>query len=181
MSPPVLPDSSPFSSEQRNWLNGYLAGLNQIQSADNSIQTVHVPAIPVLVLFGSQSGTAEGLAQALTEKLAAVSSAAGAACVPGNNSNGFKFNPRLLGMDHFRDYNWATEKCILLLTSTWGEGDMPDNAVAFWEWLKSPEAPVLSQTHFAVLGLGDRNYAHFCQACVQVFTRLTKMRVIPIA
>ncbi len=49
-------------------------------------------------------------------------------------------------------------KHILLLCSTWGEGDMPDNAAAFWGWLKSDQAATLTHAAFAVLGLGDRNY-----------------------
>ncbi len=191
MSPPVLPDSSPFSSEQRNWLNGYFAGLSNADingntiaaSNDNTtvasngsatIQSLSAATLPVLVLFGSQSGTTEGLAQTLTEKLAATKAPDG---------TGPRYTPRLMGMDQYRDFDWTQETTILLLTSTWGDGDMPDNAVAFWEWLKSPEAPTLSKLQFSVLGLGDRNYSHFCQAGKNLDARLFELgakRIIPL-
>ncbi len=191
MSPPVLPDSSPFSSEQRNWLNGYFAGLSNTDINGNTfaasngntsvasngsatVGSVATATLPVLVMFGSQSGTTEGLAQTLTEKLAATKAPDG-----GHP----RYNSRLMGMDQYLNFDWTQETSILLLTSTWGDGEMPDNAVAFWEWLKSPEAPVLPKIQFAVLGLGDRNYSHFCQAGKNLDARLFELgakRLFPL-
>ncbi len=184
MISPVLPESSPFSSEQRNWLNGFLAGLASTGSSPTPQGTVSTPistssipgtpATPVLVLFGSQSGTAESLAHALCDKIAAFASA---------NGVDPRFLPRVLGMDRFREVNWATETSILMLTSTWGDGDMPDNAGAFWDWLKVSDAPTMSHVGFAVLGLGDRNYAHFCQAGKNLdgrFAELGAKRLLPL-
>lgn len=186
MHTPILPDSSPFTSEQRNWLNGFLAGLSNTMGTEANTApsglisgsgTGH-PAkstvLPVLILFGSQSGTAEGLASALAEKLAAFAGAGG---------NAPRFQPRVLGMDRFREVDWASESRILLLSSTWGDGEMPDNAVAFWDWLKDSEAPSLAHATFAVLGLGDRNYAHFCQAGRNLDGRISELgakRLIPL-
>jgi sulfite reductase (NADPH) flavoprotein alpha-component len=185
---PVLPESSPFSSEQRNWLNGFLAGLSNTQSlggfsaqqggssASGPSAASVAPALPVLILFGSQSGTAEGLAQALSEKLAAYAGA-------GANGTGPRLNPRVVGMDRFREVEWASEARILLLSSTWGDGDMPDNAVAFWDWLKGADAPSMAHAGYAVLGLGDRNYAKFCQAGRNLdgrFAELGAKRLVPL-
>ena len=186
MHTPVLPDSSPFTSEQRHWLNGFLAGLSNtlgpangasagLASVPGAPASASVaPALPVLILFGSQSGTAEGLAQALAEKMSAFAGARG---------HGPLLKPRVLGMDKFKDVDWASESRILMLSSTWGDGDMPDNAVAFWDWLKGSAAPSMAHASFAVLGLGDRNYARFCQAGRNLdgrFSELGAKRLMPL-
>ena len=56
----------------------------------------------------------------------------------------------------------AQEKCALIVTSTWGEGDPPENAVKFWEQLKAQNDLKLSSLNYSVLALGDTNYQHFC-------------------
>jgi len=177
MKTPVLPESAPFSVEQRMWLNGFLAGVSNYTGSAASGPASGLgspaappvtPALPVLVLYGSQSGTSEGLAQALAGKLQA--------------AGGARLEPRVVGMDKFKDVAWASESRILMLTSTWGDGDMPDNAVAFWDWLKGPEAPSMAHVKFAVLGLGDRNYARFCQAGRNLdgrFAELGATRLLP--
>ncbi|MDQ3000724.1 MAG: sulfite reductase subunit alpha [Fibrobacterota bacterium] len=180
MSPnsPVLPESAPFSVDQRMWLNGFLAGLSNPGLGGSSaamipaIAASAVPAIPVLVLFGSQSGTSEGLAQSFAENLKASIFAGGAARV----------EPRVMGMERFKEIQWSSETAVLMLTSTWGDGDMPDNATAFWDWLKGHDTPTLSNLGFAVLGLGDRNYSRFCQAGKNLdgrFAELGAKRLLP--
>ncbi|HKP94438.1 MAG TPA: sulfite reductase subunit alpha [Fibrobacteria bacterium] len=163
MNSPVLPETAPFSTEQRMWLNGFLAGLSNLGAgAGAAAATPALPdfsapvasAVPVLVLYGSQSGTAEGLSQALADKLKAKAFARGSV----------RAVPRVAGLEKFKDIAWADETTVLVITSTWGDGDMPDNAVAFWEWFKTAAAPSLSHVSFAVLGLGDHSYSRFCQA-----------------
>jgi sulfite reductase (NADPH) flavoprotein alpha-component len=183
MKPPILPDTAPFSSEQRMWLNGFLAGLSNSGlngSAAASSQTPGpdfpasvTPAIPVLVMYGSQSGTAEGLSHALADKIKAHAFAGGSV----------RLEPRVVGMEKFQDVGWAGETRVLMLSSTWGEGDMPDNAVAFWDWLKGSQAPSLAHLGFAVLGLGDHSYARFCQAGKNLDGRLAELgakRLLPL-
>ena len=169
MHVPVLPESAPFSIDQRMWLNGFLAGLaNGLVPAASPV----APALPVLVLYASQSGTAEGLAHALADKLQAAAFA-----------NGSPAQARVACMNTFRDIAWASEKTILMLTSTWGDGDMPDNGVAFWDWLKSPEAPALAHVNYAVLGLGDKTYTRYCQAGKNLdgrFAELGAKRLLPL-
>ncbi len=170
MTVPYLPESAPFSLDQRMWLNGFLAGLANglIPSAPPAV----APALPVLVLYASQSGTAEGLAHAFADKLKAAAFA-----------NGSPAEPRVACMQTYKDIAWATEKTILLLTSTWGDGDMPDNGVAFWEWLKSPEAPALAHVSYAVFALGDKTYTRFCQAGKNLDSRFAELgakRMLPL-
>ncbi len=194
MNTPALPESAPFTSDQRNWLNGFLAGMANALPAllsgnpnvtshqgltglgSNSLSSQPAPTLPLLILYGSQSGTSEGLALALGDKFISRAQEAGAQGRSG-------FNPKVAGLDHFRELNLAEEKNILCITSTWGDGDMPDNGVSFWNWFKSSEAPSLSHANFSILGLGDKSYARFCQAgknLDQRFQELGANRILPL-
>jgi sulfite reductase (NADPH) flavoprotein alpha-component len=133
------------------WLNGYLAGLFSDAGAGASAMAglsaaPATPAKPLTILFGSQTGTAEGIAKK-TAKVA--------------ETRGFK--PQLVCMDQYEKANLAAAEHVLVITSTYGDGDPPDNAQSFWSYLKGESAPRMERTHFSVLALGDTNYPAFCQ------------------
>jgi sulfite reductase (NADPH) flavoprotein alpha-component len=178
----VIPEGAPFTTEQRQWLNGFIAGLNSVAALGGVAQTgtpgsptpaatEAPPGAPLLILYGSQSGNAEGLAHDLAAKIRM-------------RVGGAALSPRVIGMEHFADIDFAVEKHILAISSTWGEGDMPDNAVAFWNWLQSDKAPGLGHAAFSVLALGDRNYRRFCQAGKNLdgrFAELGARRLRPLS
>jgi sulfite reductase (NADPH) flavoprotein alpha-component len=178
----VIPEGAPFTTEQRQWLNGFIAGLNSVAALGGVAQNVAPgspapaapeapPGAPLLILYGSQSGNAEGLAHDLAAKIRM-------------RVGGAALSPRVIGMEHFADIDFAAEKHILAISSTWGEGDMPDNAVAFWTWLQSDKAPGLGHAAFSVLALGDRNYRRFCQAGKNLdgrFAELGARRLRPLS
>src|SRR5262249_17712365 len=139
---PYIPDNAPFSAEQRAWLNGFLAGLfsNGPAPQPSSPSSPAKPAEHLLILFGSQTGTAEGLAP----KFAAQ------ACQRG-------FAPQVLTLNEFQQANLTAGGKLIVVSSTWGDGDPPDNATSFWSWLSADSAPGLEKLQFSVLGLGDRN------------------------
>ena len=150
---PFIPDNAPFTAEQRLWLNGYLAGLFSNAGGDLASRAAAglstapaAPKPPLLVLYGSQTGTAEGVAK----KTAKAAEARG-------------FAPRMVCLDKFESVDLVKEERVLVITSTYGDGDPPDNAQGFWNWLSSDTAPRLEQTSFSVLALGDTNYAAFCE------------------
>ena len=163
---PFIPENAPFTPEQRLWLNGYLAGL--FSNAGVGAQAAAVSAAsarPLTILFGSQTGTAEGLAKKASKEA---------------EKRGFA--PKLVCMEKHDTVDLAKEENVLVITSTYGDGEPPDNAQAFWNYLKSDTAPTLAHLNFSVLALGDTNYTAFCQfgkICDERFEQLGARRVHP--
>jgi sulfite reductase (NADPH) flavoprotein alpha-component len=165
---PLVPATAPFNAQQRAWLNGYFAGLTSFaEKATESTGTVAAPAAkkPLLVLYGSQTGTAEGLAKKL-----------------GKDSAQHGFEAKVLEANTCALDTLVKAERVLLITSTWGDGDAPDNAMQFFSALHSPEAPKLETVSFSVLALGDKNYSEFCGAGKKFDARLEQLgakRVYP--
>src|SRR5690606_8425330 len=99
------------------------------------------------ILFGTQTGNAEAVAN----DIAAEAGAQG-------------FSPAVQALDDVEIERLSEMERVAIVTSTYGEGEMPDNALAFWTALSADTAPRLEHLSFAVLGLGDTAYDAFCQA-----------------
>ena len=98
------------------------------------------------VFFGSQTGNAAGLAEKTVKRAAA-----------------YGLEGKVIDMDGYDEANFASHKRILIITSTWGEGEMPDNAEALWNATSSTN-PSLSGVHYSVCAIGDSSYDEFCKA-----------------
>lgn len=157
---PVIPKNAPFTPEQRAWLNGYLAGLfaSDEAASPSSLSVEDKPKLPLLIGFGSQTGSAEGLAKKLAKEA---------------GSRGFI--TRVSELNKIAPADLAKESRFVIVTSTWGDGDAPDNAVNFWTQLSADGLPNLESLSYAVLGLGDKNYSDFCGAGKKFDERLAAL------
>jgi len=164
---PVLPDNAPFTPEQRAYLNGFLAGLFSRAPQPNLTAPAPEtkPLTPLTILFGSQTGNAENLSKRIAKEA---------------GKRGFA--PTIQDLGKYATAQLASEAALLVVTSTYGDGEPPDNAKAFWEFLGGEAAPKLAQMKFSVLALGDSNYPKFCAFGKAVDERLEKLgatRVLP--
>ena len=99
------------------------------------------------ILFGSQSGNSEELAAKFAKR-----------------ASDYGMEATVHDMDGFDLSSMSSMKRALIICSTWGEGDMPDNAEELWQEASSDSAPKLDGTFFSVLALGDTSYEFFCES-----------------
>jgi len=150
-----LPNDAPYSDNQRAWLGGFFAGLHSqlVQNSGNAqtASTIHI-------LYGSQTGTAESVARD---------------AVKAAKAHGL--NPVIKSMDEVDADALTKMEILLIVTSTYGEGEMPDNAQVLWSAVKADSMEKLENLQFAVLALGDTSYDLFCQAGIDWDNRLAEL------
>lgn len=162
MKIPYIPEDAPFNGDQRAWLAGFLAGLHSRAAigleASVAAAAPETAASVLNILFGTQTGNAEALAMDI----------AAAARTQG-------MQPAVMALDDVSMERLGSMKRVIVVTSTYGEGEMPDNAQLFWEALAADGAPRLEAMNFAVLALGDTGYDGFCQAGKLIDTRFEQL------
>ncbi|WP_235317283.1 NADPH-dependent assimilatory sulfite reductase flavoprotein subunit [Klebsiella variicola] len=148
-----------FTPTQLAWVSGYFWGvLNQQSGAAVAVpaQAAEVPSITLI--SASQTGNARRVAEALRDDLLAA-----------------KLNVKLVNAGDYKFKQIAAEKLLVVVTSTQGEGEPPEEAVALHKFLFSKKAPKLDGTAFAVFGLGDTSYEFFCQSCKDFDSKLAEL------
>lgn len=155
--------ASSLNKEQLIWASGFLAGLSgsvstlQIPSAvEPAKQAVSVPTLTIL--YGSQTGNSKGVAN--NYKVSAL-------------EQGYQAN--VVSMSDYKPRQLKNETHLVVIVSTHGEGDAPDDAVELFEFLASKKAPKVPNLKFAVVGLGDTSYEFFCQTGKDFETRLLSL------
>ncbi|GAA6184899.1 MULTISPECIES: assimilatory sulfite reductase (NADPH) flavoprotein subunit [Alteromonadaceae] len=149
---------APLNNDQLTWMSGYLAGLAHQQTGGQVVAPAATGAVvekQLTILYGSQTGNAKGVAQDYKEKA---------------EHAGLKVN--LLSMADYKAKQLKSETHLLIVVSTHGEGDAPDDAVELHEFVGSKKAPKLPELNFAVVGLGDSSYEFFCQTAKDFDARL---------
>ncbi|RSL33330.1 assimilatory sulfite reductase (NADPH) flavoprotein subunit [Salibacterium salarium] len=161
-----------LTDQQKIWLSGYIAAAQSAapqtspeatlqdvsEAAPHSQPAGPAPSKEVTILFGSQTGNGQGLAEDLSQKLKAQN-----------------YNVTLSSMDDFKTNTLKKVENLFVIVSTHGEGDPPDNALSFHEFLNGRRAPKLENLKFSVLSLGDTSYEFFCQTGKDFDKRLEEL------
>ena len=148
-----------FSPTQLAWVSGYFWGmLNQQPGAVVSAPAAAVEIPAITLISASQTGNARRVAEALRDDLLAA-----------------KLNVNLVNAGDYKFKQIASEKLVVVVTSTQGEGEPPEEAVALHKFLFSKKAPKLAGTAFAVFGLGDSSYEFFCQSGKDFDSKLAEL------
>lgn len=157
---------------QALWLSGYFAGLDYNARAVGGLDQLALltrdrpeqsatPAVAIrtlTVLYGTETGNSRGLAKSLAE----AAKQQGIAAV-------------VADMADYKTRKLKEEQDLLVITSTHGEGDPPQSAVAFFEFLEGRKAPKLPDLRFAVLALGDSTYEKYCEGGKRIDRRLEEL------
>ena len=153
-------DIKPFSYDQEAWISGFIAGMKQSASLSNNslIQEHNKNLINLDILFGTQTGNSEAIAEDMS-KIA--------------NDAGFR--AKVNSLDNITMDILGNMENVAIITSTYGEGEMPDNAQLFWDALSANTAPNLSNIKYSVLALGDTGYEEFCHAGKLIDTRFEQL------
>jgi sulfite reductase (NADPH) flavoprotein alpha-component len=147
-----------FSPHQLAWLSGYFWGMVNQQPGTVAVTPAPAAAASITVISASQTGNARRVAEQLRDDLTAAG--LGVTLV---NAGDYKFK------------QIAQEKLLLVVASTQGEGEPPEEAVALHKYLFSKKAPQMAGTAFAVFGLGDTSYENFCQTGKDFDARLAEL------
>lgn len=149
---------STLNTQQLAWVSGYLYGLSQAGSQPAVTgAAATAPSGNLTILYGSQTGNAKGVA-------CAIKAQAEARGLPVTLTSMADYKPKQL----------KKETHLLVVVSTYGEGEPPESAVDLFEQLKKGKVGKLEGLKFAVLGLGDSSYEFFCQTGKDFDSLLTK-------
>jgi sulfite reductase (NADPH) flavoprotein alpha-component len=170
---PILPASAPFPADhintlnsvmsssslaQRHWLAGFLAGYEAAAGPAASPAPAPSKKIPLTIAYATDSGNAEEVA-ANAKKLAGKQG----------------FSAKIVDFADITPADLARSKNLMIVASTWGEGDPPERAAEAYEALMEEGAPRFDGVNFSVLALGDSSYVNFCEVGRRLDERLEQL------
>lgn len=141
------------------WLSGYFWKIANKKSDLLTIENNEYNDDQIItIVSASQTGNAKSLSQRLHEYL---------------NKNNIK--NRFIDAINFKFKKIKDEKILILIISTQGEGEVPEEAVSFYKFLMSKKAPKLDNLYYSIFGLGDTSYNLFCQAAKDFDNRFKEL------
>ncbi len=170
----MFPEHSPFTPDQRRALDSVISGLDALQrgwlsgflaGSGSPVAATPAPAPTgkLTVLYGTESGNSEVLADR-TVKAA--------------KKRGFQ--AVMKNMADLSPADLAKTSNLLVIVSTWGDGDAPETAVSFHKEFMTADIP-LSTVRYSVCALGDTSYEKFCQIGKDFDARLEALGASRIA
>lgn len=154
-----------LSATQLAWVSGYFYGISQHGAAIAAPSAVAnaQPAGKLTIIYASQTGNAKGVA----EELKAAASANGVVV-------------SLFSAADYKVRNLKKETHVLIVASTNGEGEAPDDAIEFHKELKAGKAGKLDGLQYGIIGLGDSSYEFYCQTGKDFDEYLSKAGATPL-
>ncbi|MGE9291046.1 MAG: assimilatory sulfite reductase (NADPH) flavoprotein subunit [Puniceicoccales bacterium] len=152
-----LVDSS--SPDQILWMAGYMAGALSgsgaaVSPSAGGASAAPAKKVPLTILYATESGNSEALADEAKKQA---------------TKKGFA--AKIVDMAEVDPSDLVKVENLMVIASTWGEGDPPDRATSFYEKFDADGAPKLENTRFSVLALGDTSYEQFCKFGKDLDTR----------
>jgi sulfite reductase (NADPH) flavoprotein alpha-component len=136
------------SAEQARWISGYFAGLDAgLARVGGPVPAAAPQSRTLTILYGTETGNGRALAKDFAEAAAKRGLA-----------------PKVADMADYKVRGLKDEQDVLIIVSTHGEGDPPESARAFFEFVEGARAPKLAGVRYSVLALGDSTYEFYCEA-----------------
>lgn len=149
------------TTEELLWISGYLAGYSKEKIRPEEKKNLNTNA-PVTIIYATETGNSKKAATLINQKL---------------KSEGIKC--RLIAADHYNHSLLDKENCVIVVMSTQGEGEPPEQGRGFFNYLHNRAEP-LPKLYFGILGLGSKSYPLFCQAAIDIEKQLNRLGALKL-
>lgn len=146
-----------LTKEQIIWLNGFITAKSDIKISTSILTKKESKIKEVTIIYATETGNAKRIAIKFSNKLKKQ-----------------KIKVKLKAVQQYDPENLSTESHLIFITSTHGEGEFPENAREFINFLDR-QKPDLSNINYAIIGLGDSNYPLFCKSAIDLEDKLSAL------